>query len=612
MTIYDSGVHETTKGGPRMSNHAPQPGVGSADRPPVVLPHPVRMRVLGAVMVGIFLAALDQTVVGTALPRIITDLGGNELYTWAFTAYLLTSTISGPLYGKLSDLFGRRPIFLFGIGVFMLGSAAAGVVADMGQFVLARGIQGLGAGALFPIAMATIADLFTFKERGRYQGLFGAVFALSSLLGPGIGGLITDTVGWPFVFYVNLPVGAVVLLTVHRYLPAYRPAGDRPKIDYAGAALFAAALVPILVGLTNKASAEWTDPSVGGLIALGAVLLVAFLVVEARAAEPIVPLGLFRIRAVSVSVAAAFLAAAGFFTAVVFLPRWFQVVTGASATVSGYEMLPLMAGIIVSATAGGMIVARTGRHKRLLLGSMLVTAAGLAMLTQLRADTALPLVWAWMFVVGMGVGPMFAVFPLVVQNSVPVTQIGAASSSVSFFQQVGGTVGLAITGTVFATSMTRELPGAMGAAGVPAEVGGALAAAGGADALTGVGGGSFLASLPAEVRRSRRAIRAPDRRGGQPGVLDRDGEHVRDRDRRPRSWRPGWCSSSGRRRRPRGSGRLRRRPNLALPEFQLVHLRRRGGPSDVPAPPRVCHRLRGAAIASRLAVPPRRCRGQLS
>ena len=485
-----------------MSQSSSQSWPGAADRPPVELPHPVRMRVLGAVMVGVFLAALDQTVVGTALPRIITDLGGNELYTWAFTAYLLTATIGGPLYGKLSDLFGRRPIFLFGIGVFMVGSLLAGLTSEMWQFVLARGIQGLGAGALFPIAMATIADLFTLKERGRYQGLFGAVFALSSLLGPAIGGLITDTIGWPFVFFVNLPVGVAVLLTVRRYLPLYHPAGVRPRIDFLGAALFTAALVPILVGLTNKSAADWSDPSVGGLIALGTVILAAFLVVEARAAEPIVPLGLFRIRAVAISVASAFLAAAGFFTAVVFLPRWFQVVTGASATISGYEMLPLLGGVIISAVAGGQLMARTGRYRRLMFGSMVITAIGLGLLTQLRVDTPQPILWAWMFVTGIGVGPMFAVFPLIVQSNVPVTQIGAASSSVSFFQQVGGTVGLAITGTVFATSMTRELPAALASAGVPSQVGGALASTGGVGALTGVGnsGAAFLASLPGDVR----------------------------------------------------------------------------------------------------------------
>jgi EmrB/QacA subfamily drug resistance transporter len=485
-----------------VSHATAQTGFGQAAKPPVELPHPVRMRVLGAVMVGVFLAALDQTVVGTALPRIITDLGGNDLFTWAFTAYLLTATISGPLYGKLSDLFGRRPIFLFGIGVFMVGSLLSGLSQEMWQLVAARGVQGLGAGALFPIAMATIADLFAPQERGKYQGLFGAVFALSSLLGPAIGGLLTDTVGWQWVFYINLPIGAVVLLTVRRYLPSYHAAGERPRIDYAGAALFAAALVPILIGLTNKATAEWSDPMVGGLIVLGAVILAAFVSVESRAAEPIVPLGLFRNRAFTVSVASVFLASFGFFAAVVFLPRWFQVVTGASATISGYEMLPLLGGVIFSAVAAGQLVARTGRYRFLIFGSLVLLSAGLVMLTQLQADTPLPILWAWMFVVGLGMGPVFSVFVLVVQSNVPVTQIGTASSGLSFFQQVGGTVGLAITGTVFATTMTREVPAALASNGVPAPVGQALAEAGGVQALTGVGdvGAALLASLPAEAR----------------------------------------------------------------------------------------------------------------
>ncbi|HKF84411.1 MAG TPA: MDR family MFS transporter [Candidatus Limnocylindrales bacterium] len=474
---------------------------GGVDRPPIELPHPVRMRVLGAVMVAVFLSALDQTVVGTALPTIITDLGGNGLYTWAITAYLLTATISGPLYGKISDLFGRRPVFLFGISVFMLGSVLAGLSQEMWQLVAARGIQGLGAGAIFPLAMATIADLFSPSERGRYQGLFGAVFGLSSLLGPAIGGLITDTIGWPFVFYVNIPIGLVVLFTIRRYLPAYHPAGERPKIDYLGAALFTGALVPILIGLTNKQSADWTDLSVGGLIVLGALVLGVFVWVESRAAEPIVPLRLFRNRAFTISVASVFLASFGFFAAVVFLPRWFQVVGGASATISGYQMLPLLGGLIFSAVAAGQIVARTGRYRLLMFAALVTTSIGLGLLTQLRADTPLPLLWASMLITGIGVGPTFAVFPLIVQNSVPIRHIGAASSNLSFFQSVGGTVGLAITGTVFATSLSQQMPASIAGAGVPREVGQALAG-GGVAGLTGVGdlGATILASLPAGAR----------------------------------------------------------------------------------------------------------------
>jgi len=485
-----------------MSSTQAQTTFGPDDRAPVELPHPVRMRVLGAVMIGVFLAALDQTVVGTALPTIITDLGGNDLYTWAFTAYLLTSTISGPLYGKLSDLFGRRPIFLFGIGVFMLGSLLAGLAQEMWQLVAARGVQGLGAGALFPIALAVIGDLFAPSERGRYQGLFGAVFGVSILVGPAVGGLLTDTIGWPFVFFFNLPVGALVFYLVWRYLPLYHLAGDRPRVDYLGAALFTGALVPILVGLTNKQTAEWSDPAVGGLIALGALILVAFVFVESRVAEPIVPLGLFRERSFTISVAAVFLAAFGFFATVVFLPRWFQIVNGSSATESGYQMLPLLGGLIISAVASGQIVSRTGRYRLLTFGALAVMAIGLFMLSRLEADTPIPVLWAWMFVTGLGVGPTFAVFTLIVQNHVPVERLGTATSNLTFFQQVGGTVGLAITGTIFATTMAEELPRQLTAAGVPPEVGAGLAGSGGLDALTGVGdlGEAILAAIPEAAR----------------------------------------------------------------------------------------------------------------
>jgi EmrB/QacA subfamily drug resistance transporter len=473
------------------------------DRAPIELPHPVRMRILGAVMIGIFLAALDQTVVGTALPRIITDLGGNQLYTWAFTAYLLTSTISGPLYGKLSDLFGRRPVFLFGIGIFMVGSLCSGLSREMWQLVGARGIQGLGAGALFPVALAVIGDLFSPSERGRYQGLFGAVFGLSVLIGPAIGGLLTDTVGWPWVFFFNLPIGAIVFSIVWRSLPSYHLGSERPSIDVVGAALFTAALVPILVGLTNKQSADWTDPSVGGLIAIGAVIALAFLVVESRTREPIVPLSLFRNRTFAISVVAFFLSSFGFLAAVVFLPRWFQVVAGSSATVSGYQILPLLGGLIISATASGQIVSRTGRYRLLAAGALATMAIGLFLLTNLRAETPIPLLWVWMFIAGIGVGPTFGVFTLIVQNSVRLDQLGTATSNLTFFQQVGGTVGLAITGTIFGTTLAEEAPRRLAAAGVPGELLGAIGGGGfRPDAVTGVGdlGASILAAVPAAAR----------------------------------------------------------------------------------------------------------------
>src|SRR3990170_4144308 len=276
------------------------------DRAPIELPHRVRLEILGAVLLGILLAALDQTIVTVALPSIVTDLQGNDVFVWAFTSYLLTATVSGPLYGKLSDLVGRRPIFMFGVSVFLVGSLLCGISGEMWQFIVFRGIQGLGAGALFPIALAIIGDIFAPSERGKYQGFFGAVFGVSSLIGPAIGGIITDTVGWHWVFFVNLPLGAVVLLVIWRTLPTHRERDADRHVDYLGAVLLVAALVPILIGFTNKQFGEWTDVDVGGYIALGLGLPAAFVWVESRAREPLLPLTLFRIRSFTVSVCAMF------------------------------------------------------------------------------------------------------------------------------------------------------------------------------------------------------------------------------------------------------------------------------------------------------------------
>jgi EmrB/QacA subfamily drug resistance transporter len=476
---------------------------GAEDVAPVPLPHPTRIRILLAVMIGVFLAALDQTIVGTALPRMLTDLGGNDIFTWAFTAYLLTATISGPIYGKLSDLYGRRPIFLVGIGIFVVGSVLAGFSTSIEWLIASRAIQGLGAGALFPVALAIIGDIFSPSERGKYLGFFGAVFGVAILIGPAIGGLLTDLASWRLVFFVNVPVAVVAVVLVWRYLPQYHLGGDRVKIDYLGAALFTAALVPILVGLTNKQSAEWADPGVGGLLLLGAIFLAAFVFVESRVEEPIVPLSLFRIRSFSVSVVAIFLAAFGFFAAVVFLPRWFQVVEGVSATESGYQILPLLGGLIVSAIASGQIVARTGRYRWLLVISLLAAALGLYMLSTMDADTPIPMLWLAMLITGLGVGPTFAVFTLIVQSSVPIARLGTATSNLTFFQQVGGTVGLAITGTIFASTLTEEVPRQVAAAEIPPELAEMMAQGGlESEQLTAVGdlGAAILGGVPEELR----------------------------------------------------------------------------------------------------------------
>jgi EmrB/QacA subfamily drug resistance transporter len=456
-----------------------------------------KLEILGAILIALFLFALDQTVVGTALPVIVTQLNGNALYAWSITIYLLTSTISGPIYAKLSDLFGRRPIILWAVALFVVGSVLSGLSQDMTQFIIFRGLQGLGGGAVFPVALAVVADLYTPADRGKYLGFFGAVFGLSSLVGPAIGGLITDLFGWHWIFFVNVPVALVSFVVLYRLLPAIRHPDAGRNIDFVGAAVFSVAIGSLLVGLTNKATGQWTDPAVGGLIALGLLLAAVFVLIESRVPEPIVPLSLFRIRTFSISVAAVFLAAFGFFTAVVFLPRWFQTVAGASATESGYNLLPLIFGLIISATSSGQIVARVGRYKVLMFGGLLLVAFGLFLLTGLHTDTPRPVLWLWMLITGLGIGPTFAVFTLIVQNEVPPRQIGSATGALSFFQQIGGTVGLTIATTIFTERLIAELPKQLLAAGVPPALVAALPPGAGTQIIgTGDLGQRILESTP--------------------------------------------------------------------------------------------------------------------
>jgi EmrB/QacA subfamily drug resistance transporter len=469
------------------------------------------MEILVAILLALFLSALDQTIVGTALPQVVTDLRGNELYTWVVTIYLLTATITGPIYGKLSDQFGRRPLLMIGVGLFLLGSFLSGLSQDMFQLILFRGIQGLGAGSIFPIALAVIGDLFSPAERGKYQGLFGAVFGVSALIGPALGGFLTDTISWHWVFFVNLPIGALVLAIIWRLLPSKQRTGVTRKVDYAGVFVFTLALVPILIGLTNKQSLEWTDPWVGGLMLLGFALGLVFLWVETRAAEPILPLDLFRNRTYAASMAAAFLASFGFFGAIIFLPRWYQVVSGSSATESGYQLLPLLAGLILSSIVAGQVVSRTGRYKWLTVGALTTLAFALLLMTNLRADTPPPMLWLWQFIAGLGIGPSMAVFTIIVQNAVPWQKLGVATSNLTFFRQIGGTVGLALAGTVFGSTLQSEAPRQISAslaeAGVPQPqidqfAGQFAAGAVKLDDLSAVGdlGARILGNVPAETR----------------------------------------------------------------------------------------------------------------
>ncbi len=478
----------------------------AAARPAVEISPRARFQVLGAILLALLLGALDQTIVGTALPRIVTDLQGNDLYTWVVAIYLLTSTISVPFYGKLSDFYGRKPMLIFGVVVFLVGSALSGLSQTMWQLILFRGIQGIGAGSLFPISLAVIGDLFTPAERGKYQGLFGAVFGLAALVGPALGGVITDTIGWHWIFYINLPIGIVSLIVVSRVLPSL----NRPKhaldLDWVGALVFVAAMIPLLVGLTNSQSSGWTSPEVGGLLLLAAILIPAFVYIEARVKEPIVPLNLFRDRTYAGSVLATFFAAFGFFSATIFLPRFYQVVKGDSATVSGYELFPLLLGVILASVVSGQIVARTGKYKTLLVGSAVLIGVGSLLFTNLTANTGLWAIILWQFVLGVGIGPTLAVFTIVVQNAVPFNKLGVATSSIAFFRQIGGTVGLSIAGSLFGTQVAAEIPTRLLANGVPQQVVNGFQGAGfDQNSLLGVGsslGTQILAGLPAQAQQA--------------------------------------------------------------------------------------------------------------
>ncbi|HEX9635646.1 MAG TPA: MDR family MFS transporter, partial [Candidatus Limnocylindria bacterium] len=398
-----------------------------------------------------------------------------------------------------------RPMLMIGIGIFLAGSLLSALSQEMWQLILFRGIQGVGAGALFPISLAVIGDIFSPRERGRYQGFFGAVFAIAMLVGPFIGGFLTDNVGWHWIFLVNLPVGAVALAVIWRLLPRISHPERVISIDYLGAAAFTAAIVPIMLGLTNKQGGEWTDPAVGGLLLLGAAMLGAFIWIETWARDPILHLGLFRNRAFAASVAATSMISFGFFGGIVFIPLWFQAVLGSSATESGYQILPMMAGLMIGSIGSGQIVSRTGRYKWLMVAGMLTAGLGILLLTQLGADTPITTVWLWLAIMGLGIGPSMAVFTIVVQNAVPFREMGVATSALTFFRQIGGSIGLAIAGTVFGSTLLAEIPRQLSSAGLPAQVVGQLGSsqAFSQREVTSVGvnlGAQILAQVPAPLR----------------------------------------------------------------------------------------------------------------
>jgi EmrB/QacA subfamily drug resistance transporter len=448
------------------------------EHPTIDLPTREKLIVMVAVLLGLFLGALDQTIVGVALPRIVSDLKGSDLYTWVVTAYLLTSTITVPIYGKLGDVFGRQRMLIVGIVIFLAGSALSGLSQSMGELIVFRALQGCGAGALFPIALAVVGDLFTPRERGRYQGLFGAVFGLSFIVGPMLGGVITDDISWHWIFYVNVPVGIVALYAISTRLPNLKTTAARLRdLDFSGIAIFTVGVVPILIGLTFKGLTDasgslygWTAWQVGGLILVGLALMAAFIVNEARVRQPIIPLDLFSTRTLAFTNVAVFMVASCMFAAVIFIPLYYQVVKGVSATASGYSMWPLLLGLIITSVGAGFYLTRTGRYKVLLLVGLGVLIVGSFLLTHLSPATATPTLWLWLALTGLGIGPSMSVFTVVIQNAAPKERLGTATSTLTFLRQVGGVVGLAIAGTVFSQGLSTQMPKQLSAAHLPSQL----------------------------------------------------------------------------------------------------------------------------------------------
>ena len=416
---------------------------------------------LAGIMVALFLGALDQTIVATAMPRILQQLNGLSLYTWVVTAYLLASTSMIPIYGKLSDLYGRKVVVLVGVLLFLAGSVLSGQSRSMTELIVFRAVQGLGSAGIFSTAFTVVADLFPPAERGRYQGLFGAVFGTSSVLGPWLGGLLTDTLSWRWVFYVNLPVGLVALAFIIFQMPALKPKLDRKvSIDWWGSVALLVAVVPLLLALSlGGQEFPWGSMQVIGLFALAAVGVVAFILVERRAKEPILPFDLFQNRTYVIGNAAALLiAGVAFFGAILFLPIYMVMVVGVSASAAGLTVMPMTIGMVISSFISGQIVSRVGKYRIFLLAGAVILFVGYLLMQGLTVETTrLQVTWR-MIILGIGLGPALPLYTLAVQNSVNPREIGAATSSSQFFRQIGAVIGVAVFGTILASVLSSQLP----------------------------------------------------------------------------------------------------------------------------------------------------------
>jgi EmrB/QacA subfamily drug resistance transporter len=413
--------------------------------------------IMGALLLGMFLAALDQTIVSTALPTIVSDLGGLEHLSWVVVAYMLASTAATPLWGKLGDMYGRKRLFQAAIVIFLAGSALCGLAQDMGELIAFRIV----------LSMAIVGDIVSPRDRGRYQGLFGAVFGVTSVLGPLLGGLFVDHLSWRWVFYINLPIGVVALAVVAAvlHIPAKR---TEHRIDYLGTGVIAAmATCFVLVTSLGGVTWPWGSWKIVGLGVLGAVLLAVFLLVERRAAEPVLPLRLFRLRAFTLCAVIGFVVGFTMFGALTYLPTFLQVVHGVSPTVSGLHMLPMVLGMLTASIGSGQIVSRTGRYKVFpILGSALM-GAGLVLLHRLDEHSGNLEISLYFLVFGFGLGLILQVLVLIVQNAVGYEDLGVATSGATFFRSVGGSFGVAIFGTIFANRLGTEVDRALAGRRVP-------------------------------------------------------------------------------------------------------------------------------------------------